>query len=540
MENRAENSERIVLKGALILAISSGIVKILSAVYKIPLYNLVGSGVMGYYSTGFQIYSFLLTLATAGFPVAMSRMVATANAQNRKNEPKRIFAVAILTYGLFSLLVSIAMFFFSDSIAELMNSPGASLSIKSIAPAIFLVTVASAIKGYYQGNQNMVPTSVANLIEALVKLISGFTLAFVFMSLYPGEDEIISAGTILCGAISALSALIFLVILTVSKLLKRRKSGIYADQYCVPSTPYKKLFPEFFAISIPIMLGSLSTIFSGIVDNYLILDRFQSIGLSPEAANDIWGSYNTMAGTIYTLPTFIIVAVSASIIPAIAKHFSLREKELIRSDINLASRICGIVVFPIALGIAVLPEQILGVLYGNDIHIKEVSEALVFLCAAMIFLAFTNCFTGILQAINKQKIPVINIVISLVVKSVLAYILLSIPGVGVKGAAISTLAAMLVSVVLNGIAIKRHTGMFPSVIKCILKPFISGCCAAATAWLCFKGLSLTNLAINPSICTVISIFAAIIVYFIALSVTGTFTKKDFQLLLKSNKNSKNP
>ena len=540
MEQKEQSSERLVLKGAFLLAVSSGIVKVLSAVYKIPLYRMVGDSVMGYYSTAFNIYTVLLTLATAGLPVAMSRMVATANALERRNEPKRIFLIAICTYGLFSLIVSTLMFIFSGEIASLMNNPGASLAVKAIAPAIFIVTCGAAIKGYYQGNQNMMPTSVANIIEALMKLATGFILAAVFGALYPGQSQIIAGGTIICAAAGGFSALLFLIILTLTKLAKRRKSGIYADQRCVPSTPYKKLTKSFFAISLPIMVGSLSTTLAGAVDNYLIIGRFKDIGMAEEAANSIWGAYSTMAGTIYTLPTFIILAVAASIIPAVSTHFTLRDKDQIKKDIDLAGRISGVVVFPIACGVAVLPEPILRFLYGDSPYIADVAGSLIFLCIAMVFLAFTNCFTGILQAINKQHIPVINIIISLVIKTGVAYILLGIPGMGLKGAAVSTLVSMLVFVILNSAALIRHTGMFPSPVAAILKPFGSAAVAAVFGLGAHYLAEYVGKGAHPSVSMLVAVAVAALIYVVMLLITRTITKSDIKLLSKSNKNKKNP
>lgn len=531
-ENKA-SSESLIIKGTLIMAISSAIVKVLSAVYRIPLYRIVGDSVMGYYSTGFQIYTVLLTFATAGLPVAMSRMVATANALERRNEPKRIFLIAVLTYGVGSFLVSLFMFFFSGEIAALMNNPGADYAVKAIAPAICIVTVGAAIKGYYQGNQNMVPTSMANLIEAVVKLLAGFTLAFVFGFFFPNEPEKIAGGTIMCAAISGFAAVSYLAVISLKKIKKRRQSGMMADQRCVPSMPYRHLAKSFFGISIPIMIGSLSTTLAGTVDNYLILGRFQDIGMTAEEANRIWGAYSTMPETLYTLPTFVILAIATSIIPAVSTHFALRDKELIRKDINLAGRICGVVVFPLAMGIAVLPREILGLLYGESQYLSEVSSAMVFLCVAMVFLAFSNSFTGILQGINKQHLPVINIIISLIVKTSLAYILLGIPGIGVNGAAISTAVSMIVMMALNSIALIRHTGMFPAVVPSIVKPFISALISSAAAWVTNKGM--TEITGSPSLSVITAVVVAIAVYAVAALVTGTVTKEDLKLLRKSNK-----
>ncbi|MBR2327665.1 MAG: polysaccharide biosynthesis protein [Clostridia bacterium] len=534
MDSRSTGSEQTILKGTLIIAVSSAIVKILSAVYKIPLYRIVGDSVMGYYQTGFQIYSVLLTFATAGLPVAMSRMVATANALERRNEPKRIFAVALFTYGLFSLLISAVMFFFSKEIAVLMQNPGADYAVKAIAPAVALVTVGAVIKGYYQGNQNMVPSSIANLIEAVVKLIAGFALAYIFLFFFPESPEKVAGGTIMCGAISGFAALSYLLILSVGKIRKRKKSGVFADQRCVPSMSYKYLTKSFFAISIPIMIGSLSTTLAGSVDNYLILGRFQDLGMTSSAANDLWGAYSSMPYTLYTLPTFVILAIATSIIPAVSSHFALGEKELIKKDIDLASRICGVVVFPIALGIAVLPEQILRFLFGESQYLADCASSMVFLCIAMIFLAFSNCFTGVLQAINKQHIPVINIVISLVVKTALAYILLGIPELSLNGAGISTAVSMMLLAILNSISLKKYTGMFPAVMPAIVKPLISAAVSSAAAWLSYKAFE-GFFGENSGIALIASVAVAIVCYMFMAIITRTITKNDLKLLSKSNK-----
>ena len=165
------------LGGAAILASAVAIVKVLGAVYKIPFGNIVGSEGQTYFDVGYRIYNILLTVSTAGLPLAISRMTSQAQAQGRENEKRKIFHTAIWLFFALGLIGSLLMFFKADWLAGLMNEPLGFWPIRALSPAVFCVCLLACIRGYTQGQGNMVPTAVSQVIEVVCKLFVGLALA---------------------------------------------------------------------------------------------------------------------------------------------------------------------------------------------------------------------------------------------------------------------------------------------------------------------------------------------------------------------------
>ena len=166
------------LGGAAILAAAVVIVKLIGAAYKIPLSNILGSAGQTYFDTAYQIYNFLLTFSTAGLPLAISRMTSQAHAKGLENEKRRIFSTAIWLFFGLGLVCSVLMFFRADALARFLNNSLAATAVQALAPAVFCVCLLACMRGYTQGQGNMTPTAVSQVLEALLKLGIGLPLAW--------------------------------------------------------------------------------------------------------------------------------------------------------------------------------------------------------------------------------------------------------------------------------------------------------------------------------------------------------------------------
>ena len=182
-------------ESTLVLMISSIIVKVIGAFFTIPLTNLYGADGTGIYNVAYYIYTAMLTISTAALPVAVSKMVAESIALGKHKEARRIGSVALSSFALIGLVFSLAMIIFADGFVNIAKNSAARESVIVVAPTIFFMCLVSAIRGYYQGRSNMVPTAVSQVIEALGKLIFGLGLAYYFMHKGYGL-EIVVAGTI--------------------------------------------------------------------------------------------------------------------------------------------------------------------------------------------------------------------------------------------------------------------------------------------------------------------------------------------------------
>ena len=172
-----ENSKQNYLHGAAIMAAGVVVIKILGAIYKIPLGNILGDEGYGYFSVAYNIYNVFLTMATAGMPVALSRMISEADTLGRPMQVRKIFRVAWLTFAVFGLLLGLVMFLFPTELAGMLNNVRAAQSIWALSPALVLVYLTSTYRGYAQGMSNMKPTTVSQILEVVGKVSVGLVLA---------------------------------------------------------------------------------------------------------------------------------------------------------------------------------------------------------------------------------------------------------------------------------------------------------------------------------------------------------------------------
>ena len=199
------------LGGAAVLAAAVAIVKLIGAVYKIPLGNIIGDEGKAHFTVAYNIYNLLLTISTAGLPLAISKLTSEAHALGRENEKRKLFRTAIWLFFGLGTVFSLVMFFGSAQLASFMNDPLAFWSIRALAPAVFCVCLLACMRGYTQGQGNMTPTAVSQILEALCKLGFGLSLAWYFLQLGRGV-ELAAAGAILGVTIGTVMSMLFLIL----------------------------------------------------------------------------------------------------------------------------------------------------------------------------------------------------------------------------------------------------------------------------------------------------------------------------------------
>jgi len=277
----SEKKSNSFIHGALILGIANLVVKVIGAVFKVPLINLIGDDGMGYFNVAYQIYTFMFIVATAGFPIAISKMVAESLAQNKELEARRIFRTSLSFLAIIGLIGTLVLYLFPDALENLVAVPGASLGITAISPAVFFVAMASVYRGYFQGRQNMYPTAASEVIEALAKLLVGYFLASFFMNM-PINDALSTSidwvskqaqssyiRTIFAsaGAISGVTVgtlLSFLLMTVIYFCYKHKKAPTVTLQDGIRSR--KVILKELILIAIPITIGASVSSLTTLID----------------------------------------------------------------------------------------------------------------------------------------------------------------------------------------------------------------------------------------------------------------------------------
>ena len=525
--------------GAAILAVSAILVKVIGAIYRIPLGNILSDEVMGDYNSAYNIYNFFLTISTAGLPVALSKTISEANALGRHNQVQRTFRVAFFTFLTLGLISFFCMTVLAAPMAQVViSNPKAVYCVMALAPSVLCVCVMSAFRGYFQGHFNMMPTGISQVIEAFFKLVVGLALA-LFLVKVALKPEFGSVGAIIgvsCGSVVALVYILFLFFRD-----RSRRRRLHATDKPDSSG---RILATLLKLAIPITLGSAATSLVTLIDTKLVMSQLQSVyqtvdGLDKAAALDaargLYGIYSkTMS--IYNLPFSMMVPLTACIIPAVsaslARHDHLGAQKVSES----ALRVGLLLALPMGMGLFALGGPIMGLLFPS-IDVSVAGPLLSMLGLASIFVALQLLCNSILQANGMVNLPILEVIIGGVVKVVVNFILVGNPDIRINGAPVGTLCCFIVISALEIFIIRRSIPAPPSFLRAFLKPFVPSAIMAAAAWATY-GLLTNFLHFGNALATLGGIGVGVVVYLVLVLALRVISREDLALMPKGDKIAK--
>lgn len=430
------------VKGAVILVLFNLIGKVLGAVYRIPLANLLGSVGIGEYQLVFPLYSLMLAISVSGIPVAISRLVAEFNSRGLFGDVKRLIRMALLYLFVISLICSCFVVFGARIIAKIQSNPEIYLCYYGIAPAILFVGLLSVFRGYFQGQLNMIPTALSGLVEQIGRLVFGLWFANNLMKygLIYGVF-----GAVLGISVSELVSLVFLFIYYIFHSRKQHK-----NVQCVFSR--KEISKKLIRTALPITIGGLAGPITSIIDSLLVVNLLIFIGFSSGYSTSLLGLQSGIIEPLINIPIVIAVSISSAILPNITKFYVKKDSQEVKNLIEKAFQITLSVVLACAICYVVFGRQILEFLYARTLLKEEmiISTKLLFLGVVnLIFLSLVYVSASILQGMGKQKQAAKSILIGSAIKIVLTVALVSIKNINIFGAMISGGVSYFVVFIMN-------------------------------------------------------------------------------------------
>lgn len=390
------------LQGAAILAATVAVTKVIGMIYKIPLYNLLGDEGTTHFQVTYTIYNLLLTVSTAGIPVALSRLISAASATGRMTQVKRYFSVSMTAFSAIGILCSLIMLFFAEGLAQLMGDPEVTLGVRVLSPGVFFACLVSVYRGYAQGHSDMIPTAISQVMEVLCKLVFGIALAWVLAGSGYGTP-VVSAGAIVGVTIGL--GLAVPILMWYKKRIDRSLPAIggAADT----AMGRRETLAEIIKICIPITIGSSIMNIITLIDTKLVLMRLQTgAGLSYETAKVLYGAYSK-ALTLFNVPSAFIVPITVSVIPAIADAVARRRGNEAQAITESSLRITSLIALPAGVGLCVLAYPIYNVLYPNSNEAGP--QMLAVLGIASFFVCMQLITNSILQAYGQEKLTVLTL-----------------------------------------------------------------------------------------------------------------------------------
>lgn len=526
--------------GAAILAAGILIVKLIGMFYKIPLINIIGEAGAADFNNAYNIYAVLLTVSTAGLPVAVSKLVSEANALDRRNQVRRTFRLALVLFLALGLVSFLVMFFRADALAGMMNDSKAAAGIRALAPAVVCVGCLAALRGYSQGHSNMAPTSVSQIIEALCKLVVGLGLAFWLVK--QGKDpDVAAAGAITGVTVGTVVALAYMVL---DFLLSRGREDTRGTDR--PDSA-GSILANILKIAVPITLSSSMVGIVTVIDSSLVQGQLQSaLDLTEQASRTLYGNYSG-ALNIYNLPTSLMAAITASVIPAVSAALARRDRRGAARITGSALRITALLSFPMGVGLFVLGTPIIRLLFPK-LNVAVAGPLLSTLGIATPFVCMVLVCNSVLQAHGFINLPVIVMVLGGIVKIVNNYNLVG--AIGIAGAPVGNILCFGLALVLDLVVITRVIPNRPRLLPIFAKPAVASAVMGGAAWAVYGLLSriLSSEQVNQAGQTVravsrmgnaAGIFLAIavagVVYLVLVIALRAISRDDLALMPKGDK-----
>ena len=518
------------MKSAAILAVAAIAAKVIGALFKMPLYRMLGAEGTTHFNKTYQIYSLLLAISYSGIPVAMSRLISGSNERGETRQSERYFRVALPAFAVVGAVASIMMFAFAPQLAEFMRDPRATSGIRVLSPAVFLVCIISVFEGFAQGHSDMVPTAVKQLLEVSAKLIIGMAAAIILIN-RGAESDTAAAGAIV-GAVAGL-----LIAFPVMLRYKRRKKREMVPQGEVKTAA--ETLRALFTVSVPIALGAAMMSILTLIDSRVVSARLETF-LTHEEAIAKFGIFS-QCQTLFNFPPALISAITISIVPAISAAVAVRRHEESRRVTESAMKLVCLFAMPAAIGMSVLAAPIFGVLYGSDGITGDGGRILTVLGIASFFACTQLLTTAVLQANGRERVPMFTFLLGGVVQIALDYILVGNPNIGIMGSPIGTLACYAIITLLNVIVIATKVPGKPKMVgasvKVLLVSLIMG--AAAFAVYGLSGRIFTGTSGMMAIARLgISIIAAVLVYGVLIIAMRVITRDDLRFVPKGEKIAK--
>ena len=525
----SDNKKQNFLQGTALLAMATAIVKVIGAIYKIPLNAIIGKQGFSYYSTAYEIYNVLLMISTAGLPVAMSRMISQASSLGHNNRIRRIYKTSRAIFLTLGIAGSLLMTLFCRQLAQFQNQPDAWAAIGALGPCVLLICVMSTFRGFFQGHGNMLPTSVSQVLEAVVKLIVGMVAALLLLKTTK-SIPLAAGGAILGVTVSCMASSMYL-------FSRFRKAYAALEPTGEAVESYSETAKRLMAIAIPITIGSAGLQILTMLETKIYMGQLLGLGYSQMEADSMKGIYN-MSQTIYNMPCAFITPITISIIPAITSHLTLQDWKGAKGTEESAVRVMALISMPCAFGLATLAGPVTGLLGGYTGADLTLSTTLMSIMGFnIIFNAIVLLTNAMMQAHGHAVVPVVNMFLSGIMRLGVVYMLTGNPNIGIVGTPIGAMLCFLCIAVLNVFSMRRVLENPPAILRNLIRPFgaaaIMGGCVYACLYL-LRSLGFTSRIILCGL----PIMVGVAVYVAMVIVLKAITREDCLLLPKGEKIAK--
>ncbi|WP_054738519.1 putative polysaccharide biosynthesis protein [Cellulosilyticum ruminicola] len=534
------NNKQGLMKGAMILSMGVLASRIIGMLYRIPIRNILGDDGNSLYGVAYTVYAMILTLTAIAIPGALSKLIAERKAAGAHREAQRVFHIALIYCLAGAFVLALGMWFGADWIQAKFfpSQTGVVLPIRALAPTVMIATTLAVMRGYFQGNEDMSPTAISQVVEQIVNVIFSVLFASILIKtsvVYGATGSALGTGT---GAVAG-----FIVLM----LLYKKKRPVIKSEIA-QSVEYKyestgTILKQILGMMIPVIISTsifsiMTFIDQSMISTYLpnVVDFLKAngqIGLVPVAGADtmetakvvreLSGQMSYQYGTFMNIPASLVMQLGLAAVPAVAAAASIKDYKEIRKKTKLILKVGMLLAAPCAIGFMLYAKPIFLLLHGD----MAGSEVLIQGAIGIFVISLAQLTAGILQGMSLQRIPTINAIVACGIKVLINIAFLQIPVLNIFGFIHSTTICYLIYAILNIYYLCKQLNMRLSWNKLLVKPTISAVLMGALSYPIYFGL--TKLMGARFAIIIVMPLAAIIYFFVGI-LTKTITKSDLAML----------
>lgn len=529
VKTMAKKNNNYLIQGS-ILAVSSIIVRFIGMLYKIPITRIIGDEGMGNYNSAQEIYNLALLLSSYSIPLVVSKLISAREAMKQYKNSIKILNVAMLTAAVLGFTASLVVYLGAETWAKITKFEDSSIALKVLAPTIFIFAIMGVLRGLFQGKNTMMPTAVSQIIEQIVNAVVSIAASYYLMKEHNASERVVAygaAGGTAGTFFGALAAFLFLGMIFIAFIpyLKNR-----ASKDTISNESYGDAAKVFFVALFPVILSQTVYNLSGTIDSAMFGNIMKWQNITSSEITTLFGVYSNKYRQLTNLPVAIATALGTAIVPTLAINYSRNDIEGVKTKIHSSVKLNMLISIPAAVGMAVFAEPIILIIYTGRENFELSTNLLRIGSCAVVLFALSTLTNGILQGINKMKLPVTHAAISLGIHIVLLFIMLGVLKIGAYGLVIGNVTFALIVCILNWIAIARHIEYKQEVIKTFLIPLA----ASAVMGVVSLGIydAIKSILKSVKIAFVAAFLVAVVTYCILVVLMRAFNKEEMLELPK--------
>ncbi len=510
------------MQGVFAMMFSQILIKLLGLVYRMYLTNREGFGDKGnaIYSSGFYIYSLLLTLSSVGVPNAISKLVSERIAIGDNKGANRIFKIAFFVFGLLGFIGTMILFFGANYIANvILKIPEAEMTLVALSPSIFFVSLICVIRGYFNGNGTLKVTANSQTLEQIFKTVFTIILVELVVIVTGINTDIMAAGANLATTVATIGSFIYLFVF----YKNNRTMNVNAINVITKRESIFSVIRKILYVSVPISLSAILSSINKNIDSTTVVRGLSSF-MSEQEAKIQYGILSGKVDILTSLPLSFNIAFATALVPALSYAKAKKDMSTANKRVAFSILVTILIGLPCTFGMYIFAEPILKLLFpaqSSGAMLLQVSSI------AIIFTVLAQTINGALQGIGKVMVPAIAFSVGVFVKFILNITLIKVPKFGVNGAAIGTIACNAIACIIGFYVLNKNMNIKFSIFKYIIKPII----ATIIMSICSYAIYLVICSIiSQKIATIIAIVIAIIIYILAVIALRIFTKEEICML----------